>query len=70
MKRLAFVAGAIFMLSLASCKKDYTCTCVTSVDGFDDVTTTVEYTDVKKSDAEESCDTLDSASESTTCTLD
>ncbi|MEN9442729.1 MAG: hypothetical protein RLZ33_2806 [Bacteroidota bacterium] len=52
MKKVLFVA-ALGMLTLASCKKDYTCEC--TING---LTSTSTMKDVKKKDAEKSCDAL------------
>ena len=51
MKKVIFIA-IVAMASLASCKKDHTCTCTTA--GSTTVTV-VTYTDSKKSDARSQC---------------
>lgn len=51
-----FVAAAVAVISLSSCKKDYTCEC-TADDDFYNVSYTEE---MKKKDAEEWCDSWDS----------
>jgi hypothetical protein len=53
--KMFFVAAAVAMISLSSCKKDYECECEYSMGG---VTASQTYTfnDVKKDDAEASCD--------------
>ena len=63
MKKLLFLAVAIASVtSLSSCKKDYTCSC-TYDDGLGGTGTfAAEYTGVKKADAEEACDLVESAS--------
>lgn len=71
MKKLLFVFAIAALGSLASCKKDYTCTCTTKVDGMDPVSTSQTWEDQKKSDAEEACDKLnDAGGTTTTCELD
>lgn len=64
--KMFFVAAAVAMISLSSCKKDYVCECEYSMGG---VTATQEYTfnDVKKDDAETSCD--NAAQSGWSCTL-
>jgi len=52
MKNLLLIAGAVFVLSLASCKKDRDCECTGGI--LPDQTFT--YEDVNKDDAEEACD--------------
>ena len=48
MKKLVlFASAAMIVLSVASCKKDYTCTC--TVFG---ITVSQDYNDLKKKDAE------------------
>lgn len=56
MKKVLLVAVA-GMFVLASCKKDYTCECTTTLDG-KSTTTPVEMKDTKKKDAEKACDAL------------
>lgn len=81
MKKLLLVAAvAAFTVSMTSCKKDYTCTCkstVTPSGGTATVTETkVEYKKVKEDDAKTSCDAGNSSSEifgttyKTECSLD
>ncbi len=48
---IAIVGGAF---ALTSCKKDYTCSCTIAGQ-----TTSTEWKDIKKSDAEDDCDALD-----------
>jgi hypothetical protein len=68
MKKVIFIA-VVAVASLASCKKDRTCTC-TSAGGGSSVTT---YTKAKKGDARAACmsttSTYGSTSYTTTCTL-
>ncbi len=58
MKKSTIILGA-FILSVvvfSSCKKDYTCQC-TYKDAFNSAQTiSIEYKDVKKSDAKDACD--------------
>jgi hypothetical protein len=67
MKKVLFIA-VVAVASLASCKKDRTCTC-TDAGG----TTVVTYTKAKKGDARAAClsstSTYGSTSYSTVCTL-
>ena len=60
MKKVALFLGVAFVASLAltSCKGDYTCECTNTLAG-QSQTFSIEYKDVKKSDAQESCDALD-----------
>lgn len=52
--------GAFAVLTLASCKKDYTCTCTTSVGGVStSASTTINDT---KKNATEACDAGDATS--------
>jgi hypothetical protein len=70
MKKGMLAFAAVLMLAATSCKKDYTCTCDYSIIG--DVKT--EMKDVKKSDAEDACNTLDALAKivesGAKCTLD
>jgi hypothetical protein len=50
MKKFIAIA-ALGVLTLASCKKDYTCSCTAA-----GLTTDSVYKDVKKKDAEKACD--------------
>jgi hypothetical protein len=55
MKKFLFLTVAVGMtLSLASCKKDYVCTC-TYNDGSANQTIEVPINNAKKSDAEDAC---------------
>lgn len=52
-----FVAAAVAVISLSSCKKDYTCSCTANNDMND-----ISYTEeMKKKDAEEWCDSWDTS---------
>lgn len=55
MKKVILVA-AVSMMALASCKKDYTCTCTTL--GID---TAIPLNDYKKADAQDACDASSTA---------
>lgn len=63
MKKIAtfFSVVAIAAITFVSCSKkgDYTCTCTINVSG-QTQTVSGTYTNVKKSDAEKSCDDLES----------
>lgn len=48
MKKSIFVLAGVAMLALASCKKDYTCECTTSVPGFTTESVSVVINDTKK----------------------
>ena len=57
MKKSSLVLGILMLTAIAfsSCKKDYTCEC-TYKDAFGaSQTSTVDYKDAKKSDAEDAC---------------
>ena len=70
-KVFAILAVVALIGATTSCKKDYTCTCVTKATGFDDITTVIPFNDQKKGDAEDACAALESntAGIVTTCTL-
>lgn len=53
--KMFFVAAAVAMISLSSCKKDYVCECEYDMGGTT-ASTTYTFNDVKKDDAEASCD--------------
>jgi hypothetical protein len=55
-KLLSIAAVTVALVSLSSCKKDYTCTCTFSGSGAGLPNQVIEYKDVKKKDAKESCD--------------
>lgn len=59
--------AALFIVGMASCKRDYTCTCVSA--GVETVST---FENASKSDAEEACDALNAINVMTggSCTLD
>ena len=68
-KVLSVAAVALFVAgTMSSCKKDYTCSC-----SGDSWSLDIQYTKVKKKDAEESCSSAEStykAGDATsTCTL-
>lgn len=69
MKNLLLPIAIVALFALSSCTKEYTCTCVQEVAGFDPVTTMTTF-EAKKSDAEDSCAALDAVSSAITCTLD
>jgi len=50
MKKLLILAGAVAMLSVTACKKDYTCACTVSSGNV-----SYEYEKVKKQEAEDAC---------------
>jgi len=52
MKKLSLLIGGVALISLASCKKDYNCSC--TEDGF---TFNYPINNAKKKDAEKVCDT-------------
>ncbi len=54
MKKLLIVA-VVAVASLASCKKDYTCTCTTSAAGFTGTPQVTTYPKAKKSAARANC---------------
>ena len=57
MKKLVLAVAALGLISLTSCKKDYTCTC--KVSGSEIKT---EIKDVKKSKAKDGCSALETQS--------
>ncbi len=59
MKKL-FVLGAFAMFVFASCKKEYTCSCITTSAGVQTGTTNSTIEDTKKN-AEEACDKGDAS---------
>jgi|TARA_B110000902_G_scaffold256694_1_gene323840 hypothetical protein len=66
--------GLFVLVAFSACKKDYTCTCVTTVA---DISTSSAITiNDKKSDAEDACDALDASTSlggiesSTACSID
>jgi hypothetical protein len=65
MKKVTFIAiAAFFTLSLASCKKDWTCKCTTTVAG---VSASAETTiNATKKDAEDACNATATAGGATT----
>jgi hypothetical protein len=73
MKKLLFLLGIIIALGTTSCKKDYTCDCVTvdSSGTIPDQNFQNEFKDAKKKDAEAACNDLNMTigTLTTTCTL-
>jgi hypothetical protein len=74
MKKVMFgFLSACMMLGLASCTKDYTCSCTVDY-GSGDSTLTFLYDGVKKSDAEDACAASETVYKNVdagaTCTLD
>jgi hypothetical protein len=73
MKKLLFLLGIFIALGTTSCKKDYTCDCVTvdSSGTIPDQTITAEFKDAKKKDAEAACTNgnMSVGTLTTTCTL-
>ncbi len=74
MKKVTFIAiAAFFTLSLASCKKDWTCKCTVTTAGVS-ATTETPFNATKK-DAEDACSALETSgsvagvSTSSTCEL-
>jgi hypothetical protein len=65
--KMFFVAAAVAVISLSSCKKDYECKCEFDQAGITGSATT-SINDAKKKDAEDACDELDAES-GYTCTL-
>ena len=55
MKKITILSIAIIALSFASCKKDRTCTCSTTVNGADAGTVTVVYKKVSKKSGTAAC---------------
>jgi hypothetical protein len=72
-KKMFFVAAAIAVLSLSSCKKDYTCDCEVSALGATVPGSSENINDSSQSDAQQICDDKEeelSTSEATiSCTL-
>ncbi len=73
MKKISLlILCAGMALGLASCRKDYTCTCTYNA-GSGNVTVPVIYDNVKKSDATEACENSEAvfktADPNATCTL-
>ncbi|RYM35108.1 hypothetical protein ERX46_06950 [Brumimicrobium glaciale] len=59
MKKVLFVGLLFGAMSLTSCKKDYTCECITStnMEGIADSSTSVTIND-KKDDAKDQCENM------------
>ena len=72
MKKVLGLFAVVAMLSATACKKDYTCTCTWDFGGAQEQS--YEFTDVKKDDAESSCDaqetSLKLADPDASCSLD
>ncbi len=72
-KTLLTLAAGAFLLSFASCKKDYTCTCTISSGGQNFGTSTISIENSSKGDAKDKCPestTVTSAGVSATQTCD
>ena len=54
MKKVLFLSLVFGGLALTSCKKDYTCECTYDLLGVQ-TSTSVEFKDVKKKEAEDAC---------------
>ena len=62
MKKGIIIVAAMGLFVAVSCKKDHTCSCdVTSTNDLGTITITVDttFTDMKKKDADASCNNLD-----------
>jgi hypothetical protein len=57
-KLLSIAAVTVALISLSSCKKDYTCTCKFSGVGAGTPNVVAQINDSKKADAKEACDEL------------
>jgi hypothetical protein len=74
MKKLLFSVLAVSAIGLTSCKKDYTCTCVSTGSGYNSTYSATAH--LKKKDAQAWCDAGNSSASSggfnytTTCSLD
>jgi hypothetical protein len=60
MKKILLVA-AVAAFAMTSCKKEYTCECITSTSSGDSETESVKFDKMKKKDAEKKCDTGDAS---------
>lgn len=73
MKKAIFI-GALGVFALASCKKDYTCECTSSVGGVSTGTSSITINDTKKK-AKDACEatgasaSIGGVTSSTTCEL-
>lgn len=54
MKKSMFYLGSLLLITISSCKKDFTCTCTYTQLGVSQ-TAPLEYKKVKEKDAEENC---------------
>ena len=73
MKKIAPIAAlALLAVAFTSCKKDYKCTCTTTMNGQTVNTTTIDLGKQKKSDAEAACSAkvANVGGASMSCTLD
>ena len=70
-KLLSIAAVTLALVSLSSCKKDYTCTCNYTIVGFGDYEQTLGIPNSSKKNAESACDAweADYANYSPTCEL-
>jgi len=57
-KLLSIAAVTVALVSLSSCKKDYTCSCTYTATGLGTQTTNTTIADAKKKDAETACDNI------------
>jgi len=55
MKKLTLLAAVVIAASFASCKKDYTCSCTTTVTGIPPLTASTTIKETKKK-AKEACE--------------
>ena len=55
MKKLTLILGAVALIAMTSCKKDYTCECENSL------IPSYELKDQKKKDAEDGCAEIETA---------
>lgn len=69
MKKLVFAAAALGLISLTSCKKEYTCKCTTTV-GSTSTSVQAKTAKLSKKDAKAACETTTSVpGASTKCEL-
>jgi hypothetical protein len=74
MKKVLLFVAVVSAISFTSCKKDYSCTCVTEEHEMSGVkveakTEVFDYPKTTKKLAEKSCDTQDDVSSMATCTF-
>lgn len=60
MKKVVFAAVVLGGLAFTACKKDHTCSCTFTSGGIS-ITADTVYTDMKKSDAETQCNSMDAS---------